>query len=555
MTERFRIGQRISFSPSLCTIRYIGPVEGTAGTWLGVEWDDPTRGKHSGEHGGHQYFSVRIPGSGSFIRPTRKPDPRTTFLEAVKSKYAPEAKEDKGEPKPVVFGTKIAEEIGFTKAARQFAELGKLSIVVVDGMGIEGGDKIESPEEIERTIGNVRELDLSRNLFSSIEDVARICIALKGLRILKLNGLRFSDLFVPVDLRPAFTNLTELQLSYTLLTPTELEHLLSYFPALQTLHLKHNHLTTVPHPPHPLLHLDLTHNGLTISSLSPLAPGPGTLIISANDISTLEPPCDPPLSNTTTLTLTHNILPKPAALDPLPLSFPNLHSLRVTHNPLFPSPPPSALETTPQLEEQYRRDRDLAQTLVIARLDDGVKELNFGRIGEEERQQAELYYINLIAKEIISLGGGEAVEAEIVRHHRRWHLLCERHGKPNIEVGKTEVKVGKASLGASLIRVEVQLDLENKGSSEEKVELELPRGTTIARTLNIIAKHWPEAAIGKVKLLVEGEGGVYGNCVGVESSGKDLKGFLGDVRVVRVIGEGVEVGGEGGVGGFTDLEH
>ena len=27
--------------------------------WLGVEWDDPARGRHSGEHGGRQYFVTR----------------------------------------------------------------------------------------------------------------------------------------------------------------------------------------------------------------------------------------------------------------------------------------------------------------------------------------------------------------------------------------------------------------------------------------------------------------------------------------------------------------
>ena len=55
----FDVGARLSFSSSLCTIRYIGPVHGTQGTWLGVEWDDPARGKHSGTHSGKEYFQCR----------------------------------------------------------------------------------------------------------------------------------------------------------------------------------------------------------------------------------------------------------------------------------------------------------------------------------------------------------------------------------------------------------------------------------------------------------------------------------------------------------------
>lgn len=51
------IGERRSFDGQLCTIRYVGSVRGTSGDWLGVEWDDPTRGKHSGEHKGVRYFT------------------------------------------------------------------------------------------------------------------------------------------------------------------------------------------------------------------------------------------------------------------------------------------------------------------------------------------------------------------------------------------------------------------------------------------------------------------------------------------------------------------
>jgi dynactin complex subunit len=53
------IGKRLSYDNQLCTIRYIGEVKGTKGQWLGVEWDDPSRGKHSGEHGGIKYFECK----------------------------------------------------------------------------------------------------------------------------------------------------------------------------------------------------------------------------------------------------------------------------------------------------------------------------------------------------------------------------------------------------------------------------------------------------------------------------------------------------------------
>jgi hypothetical protein len=59
MPPNFHVGQRLSFESALCTVRYIGPVEGTEKEWLGVEWDDSSRGKHDGEHKGVRYFRCK----------------------------------------------------------------------------------------------------------------------------------------------------------------------------------------------------------------------------------------------------------------------------------------------------------------------------------------------------------------------------------------------------------------------------------------------------------------------------------------------------------------
>ncbi len=53
------IGARISLSGHIGSIRFVGPIRGTTGTWLGVEWDNPERGKHDGVKDGTRYFSCR----------------------------------------------------------------------------------------------------------------------------------------------------------------------------------------------------------------------------------------------------------------------------------------------------------------------------------------------------------------------------------------------------------------------------------------------------------------------------------------------------------------
>ena len=53
------VGQRIKVHGHKGTIKFIGQVDGVQGLWLGIEWDDSTRGKHSGEKNGKHYFTCK----------------------------------------------------------------------------------------------------------------------------------------------------------------------------------------------------------------------------------------------------------------------------------------------------------------------------------------------------------------------------------------------------------------------------------------------------------------------------------------------------------------
>lgn len=54
-----REGTRLSLLGHLGTVRFVGPVDNTTGIWIGVEWDDPQRGKHDGVKDGKRYFTCR----------------------------------------------------------------------------------------------------------------------------------------------------------------------------------------------------------------------------------------------------------------------------------------------------------------------------------------------------------------------------------------------------------------------------------------------------------------------------------------------------------------
>jgi hypothetical protein len=60
MPPKYHVGQRVSFRWELCTVRWIGTLKGRGEkVWIGVEWDNPTRGKNHGSLDGHQYFTCR----------------------------------------------------------------------------------------------------------------------------------------------------------------------------------------------------------------------------------------------------------------------------------------------------------------------------------------------------------------------------------------------------------------------------------------------------------------------------------------------------------------
>ena len=66
------IGTRLIVDKCRATVRYVGFVEGHQGTWIGLEWDDVSRGKHDGTVGGRKYFTCRDSAPrGSFVRETK----------------------------------------------------------------------------------------------------------------------------------------------------------------------------------------------------------------------------------------------------------------------------------------------------------------------------------------------------------------------------------------------------------------------------------------------------------------------------------------------------
>ncbi|KAL1857236.1 hypothetical protein Plec18167_004713 [Paecilomyces lecythidis] len=522
MSHEFYEGQRLSFDGALCTVRYIGKVEGTTGEWLGVEWDDPTRGKHSGEHKGVKYFQCKSnhPTAGSFVRPSRPTAKPRGFLEAVHEKYASEFEEELAKskqkevagaavppPTQIRFNGKVVEEVGFDKIRKKLAELQELRIIILDGLRISGllatdvasEQREEAIKEIEKTCPRIVELDLSRNLLRRWIDVRDICKPLKKIKLLKLNGNRFEG----INTELTFERILELHLDDTLLTSDEIALLSHQFPSLTSLTASTNLISSFTSTLSPTIkNLTLETNEISslfsIRSLASL-PNLDHLSLRGNEICGVSPSDTPgedaafQFSPTLrSLDISRNNINSWSFVNALPQLFPGLKSLRISDNPLYDQPvAPSNVTNLPEkpmtVEEAFM--------LTLARLRD-LESLNYSKITPQERTNGELYYLSLIGKELSA--HPESAEKSILANHPRYSELCRLYGEPLIRrvLDASKGDVNPRSVAARLIRFtfylpasSLQSSTSESGSHSRRQHThEIPRTFDVYRVKAIVSR-------------------------------------------------------------------
>ncbi|KAF7184021.1 hypothetical protein CNMCM7691_004511 [Aspergillus felis] len=503
------VNQRRSYNGDLCTVRYVGKVEGTTGDWLGVEWDDPTRGKHSGEHNGVRYFTCRRkhPTAGSFVRPSRRPDKHRGFLEAVRHKYASEfqeelARQQSGEVSAardtIKFSNKVVEEVGFDKIRKKLAELQELKIVLLDRLCIAGvlahaaspHELAEACKEIEQTCPKIVELDLSYNVLESWVDIANICRQLKRLKTLKLIGNRLG----PRQEGLIFEDITALHLDETLLEWDEISALTYQFSSLSTLSASANQITHISTPiTGTITTLTLENNG--ISSLSSLACLTSLsklehLSLRENCIEKVYAPGMEGSSiqfseNLKSVDLSRNSIDSWSFVNELQSVFPGLQSLRMSGNPLYDKPvAPSNVTNLPEKPMTV----DEAYMLTLSRLA-SIQTLNHSKITAQDRSNGELYYLSLIGKELSAYP--ESAERKILATHPRYQELCEKYSPPTIKRAELAgAAVNPRSVAARLVKLAFRLhsSIDSDANQDQIRVQKIPRSFDIYQVKAIASR-------------------------------------------------------------------
>ncbi|XP_053567052.1 tubulin-specific chaperone E isoform X2 [Bombina bombina] len=416
------IGKRIICDGECATVRYVGNVPPTQGPWLGVEWDNPQRGKHDGTHNGEKYFTCSHPTGGSFIRP-KKADFGVDFLTALNKRYGLKVEQTE----ELVLGKRTVELVGFESVHEEQSQLNKLRDISLRECGVShAGDK----EDIYNSCPNITILNLSKNLLSSWENVADITKQLKELQSLYLSENRLSLSSSPPTLADAFLNLKILSLNQTGITWTEVLYCAAMWPSIEELHLASNDITVLERPVDSLQKLkllDISNNKLNdgnqLHALGYL-PRLSQLIVSNNNISSFNFPdvqfghTSVMLSKLNILFVNGNNISQWSVINELN-KLESLQSLNCQNNPLMES----------------AKNPETVRQLIIAKIAK-LKVLNRIEILAQERKGAELDYRKMFGNDWLKAGGSQNPDlnkpnVEFLTAHPRYLELIKKFGAPD----------------------------------------------------------------------------------------------------------------------------
>uniref|UniRef100_H2YH24 Tubulin-specific chaperone E n=1 Tax=Ciona savignyi TaxID=51511 RepID=H2YH24_CIOSA len=249
------IGTRISVTENSGTVKYVGNVPPTSGEWLGVEWDDPTRGRHDGSKDGVVYFKCRHQTGGSFVRPG-KVELGVSICAAIKGRYTLTSDTNLLDDFDMYIGqdkmSKKVEAVGMEDVQKQFEKLNELNQITLRDQLISSAD---NPGSLASLAPKLVELNLSKNLLSSWDTVCEIVKQLPRLKVLNLseNLMRITDKALAQP--EAFANVQTIVLNKCSLSWEQVLTCTTMWPQVAELHLEANNLTHLSPPNGKLAHV------------------------------------------------------------------------------------------------------------------------------------------------------------------------------------------------------------------------------------------------------------------------------------------------------------
>ncbi|EZA50346.1 hypothetical protein DMN91_003520 [Ooceraea biroi] len=437
--KKYEIASRIECDGYHGTLKYVGPVGDTKGEWLGIDWDDLTRGKHNGTYQGIEYFQARHSTSGSFIRPG-KAKFGISCPKAIEMRYGLINDEFAGINRDEISSLRkeinapFLELVGFSKVNRKQSKFDELKIVWLREQYVSDAGK---PGELKNLCPNIEELDISKNLINSWKIVIEICSQLHLLVRLNVseNYLPIKDVTRWKDLFATVKHLTLARMNYNW---SDIQQCISMFPSIEELSISFNVVKIIE---------DIPANTNLIKIV--------TLILEGNLISSWDEilklgflPCLEYLN--LNLNKLDNIrFPSPTLTnDAKTALFPSLRQLHISENHISEWESISELDKLLNLEDLKFRENPIlknetaetARQLIIARIAK-LQMLNSIKICNKERRGAEYDYLKLYLPKWSETENNPEKRISFVNEHPRYPTLVDKYGTADIPSTKPKIEM------------------------------------------------------------------------------------------------------------------
>lgn len=488
-------GIRVECDGHKGTVRYVGEVPPTQGTWYGVEWDDSKRGKHDGEHNGTRYFQTEDPKAGSFVRP-HKINSGMTLEDAVRKRYQDDStiSTQVTEQLQRTINARFVEVVGMDKVGKLQGTLETLDTVVLDGWAVNSG----GPSDLTVLFPRLRYLDVSNSLLPSWEVVAEMAKQLPSLRVLNISSNALELPESTKKLKSSLHHVTHLIMNQMKgYTWRELLICCEMFPKLFKLQVAYNDL----------------------SSLGPIAEGLmdnlEELDIGVNPIESWQEICHlgrlPKLRslNVNNCKLKHIEFLLTLGNEKTSL-FSSLRAIMVASNPIDLWQSLGELNKINQLEELVvsndEKDMHFLE-FTFARIL-SLQILNRSKINKKERRDHEVFYLKHFSDDYYTSGGSEDLSTgqlpnkEFMQKHPSYLQLSKQHGSPTDEsqfISQKNQKLKDLKIEVKVItpdhdQRESSLKAFQPTTKVAKVKMMLKRQLKISQAAKISLSYWPSTS-------------------------------------------------------------
>ncbi len=512
----------------VATVRYIGPVASAKNSneiYVGVEWDDPTRGKHDGsvicrrtnqivrhfyiKGDGHSSGSSASCSSqaGSFLRLNKVDLGVELNLKLLQSRYVEQdaplvapnnllpysARTSSGREKPIEFLGELN-----VRKRQQLEDLDEISL---RGMGI---SKIsnECREEMAKMFGHVKEIDLSGNLFSDWDSLCDVMSIFPSLTWINFASNKIHDIPQSFELKAGIEwfNLKILNVNnVTIKSFNTILKLQNLCINLEELCVAYSDLSDIE----AICSMDDTRNNNDVDAIPSLD---GFHSLKLLDCSS----CN--LSNWTTQVRIFRKLPNLEALiiddNPIPFislskeasesEFTSLTSLQIGGCTIRTWDGMEGIAHLNNLESLRFRKCPLTDSIgtgearagTIARIPQ-IKYLNSSQISEKERLEAERRYVSVVSRELLKDfttstidDNGIDIDAEakglIFKKYPRFEELMVKHKETMVAAQSSFSGSDSGALSSTVVNITIR-SMAAESCTFEPIEKKLPLSMKVHR--------------------------------------------------------------------------